>query len=148
MSEKQSNNNQPRPKYKSNLIVYLVISGIIYVIFNTYKTVADQNGYLKSPWICGVYFFVALMVMVVAYYRIAKKGDEYIKKYHHDLYDRFYNVLVTGKKEIKRPLFIGLQTMTNTDYEDDYNLKAIRKEAKLYACALAIIFILTLIQVL
>ena len=136
-----------RPKYKSNLIVYLVISGVIYILFNTYKTVADQNGYLKSPWICGVYFFAALMVMVVAYYRIARKGDAYIKKYHHDLYDRFYNVLVTGKKEIKRPLFIGLQTMTNTDYEDDYNLKAIRKEAKLYICSLAIIIILKFIQV-
>ncbi len=148
MLENKSKSQQHRPKYKSNLIVYLVISGIIYVIYNTYKTVAEQNGYLKSPWISGTYFFVSLMVMVVAYYRIARKGDNYIKEYHHDLYDRFYNVLVTGKKDLKRPIFIGLQTMTNTDYEDDYNLKTIRKEAKLYVCALAIIVILTFIQVL
>lgn len=134
-------------KYKSNLIVYLIISAVIYVIFNTYKEVTLGSGEPLNPWLKGIYFFAALMVMVVAYYTIAKKGDSYIKNYHPDLYDRYYNILVTGQKEMKRPIFIGLQTMLNNDYGDDYNLKAIRKEAKLYVCALAIIFILTLMNV-
>lgn len=134
-------------KYKSSLIFYLVISAVIYVIFNTYREVTLGASEAMNPWIKGVYFFVALMVMVVAYYKIAKKGDTYIKQYHPDLFDRYYNILVTGQKEVKRPIFIGLQTLLNTDYSDDYNLRAIRKEAKLYVCALAIIFILTLINV-
>lgn len=135
------------PRYKSKLTVYLVICGLLYVAFNTFKAVINNNP-LYAPWIKGLYFFASLMVMVFAYYRIARRGDNYIKQYHPDLYDRYYNVLVTGKKELKRPIFIGLQTMMNTDYENDVNLKTIRKEAKLYVCALAIIIILSIIEVL
>ena len=129
-------------RYKSHLYVYLIICGALYVVFSTLRSGGDLQGWFK-----GVYFFLSLMVMVFAYFNIAKKGDKYITTYHHDLYDRYYNVLVTGKKEVKRPIFIGLQTLFNTDYENDPNLKAIRKEAKLYICALIIIFILTLMNV-
>lgn len=132
------------PRYKSKLVVYLVICGLLYVVFNTFKAIINNNP-LYAPWIKGIYFFASLMVMVVAYYKIARRGDNYIKQYHSDLYDRYYNVLVTGKKEVKRPIFIGLQTMMNTDYENDVNLKTIRKEAKLYICSLAIIAILSFI---
>lgn len=132
-------------KYKSHLYIYLLICGALYVVYSTLKGNGDAS--ILQGWFKGVYFFLSLITMVVAYFDIAKKGDNYIKTYHPDLYDRYYNVLVTGKKELKRPIFIGLQTMTNTDYNNDYNLKAIRKEAKLYICALAIIFILTLTQV-
>lgn len=132
-------------KYKSHLYVYLIICGVIYVIYSTFKGNLDAQA--LSGWFRGIYFFVSLIIMVIAYFDIAKKGDAYIKKYHNDLYDRYYNILVTGKKEIKRPIFIGMQTMFNTDYQNDYNLKAIRKEAKLYVAALVIIFIITLMNV-
>lgn len=132
-------------RYKSHLYVYLIICGVLYIVYSSLKGNADAS--VLQGWVKGTYFFLSLMTMVVAYFDIAKKGDKYIKTHHPDLYDRYYNVLVTGKKEIKRPIFIGLQTMTNTDYQNDVNLKTIRKEAKLYICALAIIFILTITQV-
>ena len=47
------------------------------------------------------------------------------------------------KKDIKRPIYIGLQTALNTDYIGDANLKKIRQEAKLYMAALIIIILLT-----
>lgn len=147
MNDSNDKSNKPSyiPRYKSKLPVYLVICGLLYIVFNSFKAVITVNYPLYSPWIRGLYFFASLMVMVIAYYKIARRGDNYIKQFHNDLYDRYYNVLVTGKKEVKRPIFIGLQTMMNTDYENDVNLKTIRKEAKLYACSLAIIVILTFI---
>ena len=132
-------------KYKSHLYIYLIICGVLYVVFSSIKG-GLSAAYIQG-WVKGLYFFWSLIVMVIAYFDIAKKDDKYIKAYHHDLYDRYYNVLVTGKKEIKRPIFIGLQTMFNTDYENDANLKAIRKEAKLYVSALVIIFLITLMNV-
>ncbi len=132
-------------RYKSKLYIYLIICGALYVIYSTFK--GNLEAQYLSGWFRGIYFFLSLITMVVAYVRIAKKSDAYIKENHRDLYDRYYNVLVTGTKEVKRPIYIGLQTMFNTDYQNDPNLKAIRKEAKLYAAALAIVFILTLINV-
>lgn len=132
-------------RYKSNLYIYLIICGVIYVVYSTFK--GNLEAQYLSGWFKGIYFFLSLIVMVIAYMNIAKKSDAYIKENHPDLYDRFYNVLITGTKQPKRPVYIGLQSMFNTDYLGDPNLKTIRKEAKLYAAALAIVFILTLINV-
>ena len=132
-------------KYKSNLYVYLIICGVLYVVYNTAK--GNLPAQDIAGWFRGIYFFLSLITMAVAYWKIAKKSDAYIKENHHDLYDRYYNMLVTGQKEMKRPIYIGLQTMFNTDYKSDPNLKTIRKEAKLYAASLAIVFILSIINV-
>ena len=67
-------------RYKSHLYVYLIICGALYVVFSTLRSGGDLQGWFK-----GVYFFLSLMVMVFAYFDIAKKGDKYIKTYHHDL---------------------------------------------------------------
>ncbi len=132
-------------KYKSNLYIYLLICGILYVAYSTLKGGLEAK-YIQG-WVRGIYFFLSLIVMVVAYMKLARKSDAYIKEHHPDLYDRYYNVLITGTKQPKRPVYIGLQSMFNTDYMGDPNLKTIRKEAKLYAASLAIVFILTLINV-
>lgn len=132
-------------KYKSHLYVYLIICALLYMTYSTLK--GGASAAVLNSWVKALYFFLSLMTMVVAYYDIARRGDAYIKEYHHDLYDRYYNVLTTGTKEVKRPIFIGLQTLFNTDYENDYNLKAIRKEAKLYISALLIILIITIMNV-
>lgn len=91
-------------KYKSHLYIYLIICGVLYVVFSSIKG-GLSAAYIQG-WVKGLYFFWSLIVMVIAYFDIAKKGDKYIKAYHHDLYDRYYNVLVTGKKEIKRPILL------------------------------------------
>ena len=132
-------------KYKSNLYIYLIVCGVLYVLYSTFK--GNASAAILSGWFKGIYFFLSLITMVVAYWKIAKKSDQYIKENHRDLYDRYYNVLVTGEKDVKRPVYIGLQSMFNTDYQNDPNLKTIRKEAKLYAASLAIVFILTIMNV-
>lgn len=68
-------------RYKSHLYVYLIICGALYVVFSTLRSGGDLQGWFK-----GVYFFLSLMVMVFAYFNIAKKGDKYIKTYHHEPY--------------------------------------------------------------
>ena len=132
-------------KYKSNLYLYLIISAFIYVLHESAKLHYTDG---VPGWLKAVYFGAAFFVLVFAYYKIARKSDKYIKENHPNLYERYYNMLTTDKnnqkkKDIKRPIYIGLQTAFNTDYIGDANLKKIRQEAKLYMAALIIIILLT-----
>ena len=72
-------------KYKSHLYIYLIICGVLYVVFSSIKG-GLSAAYLQG-WVKGLYFFWSLIVMVIAYFALAKKGDKYIKAYHHYLYD-------------------------------------------------------------
>lgn len=132
-------------KYKSNLYVYLIISAFIYFLYESAKLHYTDG---VPGWLKAIYFGAAFFVLIFAYYKIARKSDKYIKENHPNLYERYYNILTTDKnnnkiKDIKRPIYIGLQTAFNTDYMGDANVKKIRQEAKLYMAALVIIIILT-----
>ncbi len=134
-------------KYKSNLYVYLIISAVIYFLYGSAKELLYTDG-VPPGWLKAIYFGAAFFVLIFAYYKIARKSDKYIKENHPNLYERYYNILTTDKnnnkiKDIKRPIYIGLQTAFNTDYMGDANVKKIRQEAKLYMAALVIIIILT-----